>query len=80
MPVVLLSFSMMDLESLSPEHRAWVIHSEQLWRKAHDIAARNPDVDVSGIYHVLRNLEKTPTQRLRDILGIGQALFRTHRR
>jgi hypothetical protein len=70
----------MDLESLSPEHRSWVLHDNELWRRAYEIAAKNPGVDVSGIHHVLRNLEKTPSERLRDALEIGRAIRRSQRR
>jgi hypothetical protein len=68
----------LDLNTLSPAERDWVIRNEKVWRRAHEIAAKNPGVDVSGIYHVLKNLEKTPSQRLRDALKHGRAFFRAH--
>jgi hypothetical protein len=70
---------MSELDSLTPEERAWVVRDEKLWRRAHEIASRNPGVDAGGIYHVLRNLEKTPSERLRAALRHGR-LFRIHRR
>jgi len=68
------------LDHLAPEQRAWVIEDEQLWRRAHDLAAAHPGVDVSGIYHVLRNLQKTPAERLRTALDHGRALIRPRAR
>ncbi len=68
-----------SLEALSPSERAWIIADEARWRLAHTIAEQNPGLDVGGIYHALRNLEKTPTERLRDGLMHGK-LFRADRR
>jgi len=56
---------------LSPEDRAWLIADEKRWREAYAIAERS-GVDASGVYRVLRNLEKTPTQRLRAALQHGR--------
>ncbi len=72
------TFRVAPAEQLSPEQRAWVIENEQLWRRAHEIAARNPGVDVGGIYHVLRNLKKPPAERLRAALEHGRHFFRAH--
>jgi hypothetical protein len=68
---------MSGLDALSPEERAWVLRDEQRWRQAHEIAAANPGVDAGGVYRVLRNLEKTPGERLRDALKHGR-LFGVH--
>jgi len=70
---------MSELDRLTPEQRAWVVRDEKRWRRAHEIAQANPGLDVSGVYHVLRNLEKTPTQRLRAALHHGR-LFGVHGR
>jgi hypothetical protein len=37
---------------------------EALWRQAAAIAARHPGMDVSGVYHALQNLQRTPEERL----------------
>ena len=66
-------------DSLTPEAQAWLIRDEARWRRAHEIASRHPGVDVSGVYRVLRNLEKTPSERLRAALEHGR-LFRTDAR
>ena len=50
--------------SLDDEQRAWLDQDERLWREAHSLAARHPQLDVSGIYHTLRNLGRSPTERL----------------
>jgi hypothetical protein len=67
------------LDELSEQERAWVQRNEERWRQARAIASEHPGMDVSGVYHVLRNLEKTPTQRLRDALRHGR-LFGAHAR
>jgi hypothetical protein len=70
---------MSELDSLPPEHRAWLVVDEQRWRRAHEIVRMNPGVDVSGVYRVLRNLEKTPSERLRAALHHGR-FFGVHQR
>jgi hypothetical protein len=60
------------LQSLSAEERAWVIADEKRWRRARRIVAAHPGIDASGVYHVIRNLEKTPSERLRAALQHGQ--------
>jgi hypothetical protein len=70
---------MSSFESLTPEERAWLVIDERRWRRAHEIAARNPGVDAGGIYRVIRNLEKSPGERLRAALHHGR-LFSAHRR
>jgi hypothetical protein len=61
---------------LTADERAWVLHSEALWRKATEIAEEDPAVDVSDVYHVLRNLELPPAQRLRNGLTRVRVLRR----
>jgi len=56
------------VDTLTPEERAWLTADEERWRRARHIAERNPGMDPGGVYHVLRNLEKTPTERLRQAL------------
>jgi hypothetical protein len=64
-----------DAAELTEAERAWLVKDEERWRCATDIASRHPGMDVSGVYHVLRNLEKTPSERLRAGLAHGR-LFR----
>ena len=60
-----------EFEALSPDQQAWLIRDELMWQQAHEIALRE-NVDVSGVYHALRNLEKTPSERLRNGLRHGR--------
>jgi len=62
-----------ELENLTDQQRDWVLHSEALWREAHAIAAANPGVDPGDVYHALRCLELSPSQRL----GRGLTRVRT---
>lgn len=68
-----------QLAGLTPEQRAWLVTDERRWQRARAIAARHPGMDFSGVYRVLRNLEKTPTERLRAGLMHGR-LFRADSR
>jgi hypothetical protein len=52
------------LAGLTRPQREWAVHSEQLWSRAHAIAAAHPGIDVSDVYHALRCLEATPSRRL----------------
>ena len=54
-----------ELPHLTEEQRRWAIEAEALWRRAMTIAERHPGMDVSGVYHVLWNLRRTPEERLR---------------
>ena len=63
---------------LTDEQREWAVHSELLWRKARTIAASNPELDPGDIYHALRALERTPSERLRAALQRGR--LRAHSR
>jgi hypothetical protein len=56
---------MSGIEHLTDEQRARVLHSEELWRKAHAIVRGRPDLDASDVYHALQTLELSPTERLR---------------
>ena len=57
------------MADLTPEQRAWAIEHEALWRRAMDIAANHPGMDVSGVYHVLCNLRRPVEERLRRCLA-----------
>jgi hypothetical protein len=65
---------MSESDSITPEQRRWLERDERRWQRAVSIAARHPGVDVGGVYGVLRNLEKTPSQRLRAALSHGRLL------
>ena len=65
------------LEDLTDAQRAWVLHSEALWREAHAIAAANPGVDAGDAYHALRCLDLPPADRLRR--GLTRVRYRPHR-
>jgi hypothetical protein len=58
------------------EQQAWITHSESLWRAAHDLARRHPEHDPSDLYHALRCLELTPSERLRA--GLQRGRLRTY--
>ncbi|HEY2410453.1 MAG TPA: hypothetical protein VGM29_17090 [Polyangiaceae bacterium] len=70
---------MADLSGHTADEQAWLVRDEARWRRAHEIAAEQPGMDVSGVYRVLRNLEKTPSERLRAALQHGR-LFSTPQR
>jgi hypothetical protein len=53
------------LTEVTTEQRRELLRSEASWRKAQDIVKGRPDLDVSDVYHVLRNLELPPAERLR---------------
>lgn len=59
-------------QALSPEQRAFVTAREPLWRRAHQIAASNPGVDASDVYHVLTTWNEAPSERLRRSLRRGR--------
>lgn len=65
--------------TLTKEEEAWVLKDEKRWSLARRIASRHPGTDVGGVYHVLRNLEKTPSERLKAALHHGR-LFGLNRR
>lgn len=54
-----------EFSHLTEEERRLTVEAEALWRRAMVIAARHPGMDVSGVYHVLQNLRRTPEERLR---------------
>jgi hypothetical protein len=64
-------------ETLTPEQREWLAHSEALWARARRLEAAHPEHDASDLYHALRHLEYTPSERLR--LGLSRARIRARR-
>src|SRR5262245_18495525 len=67
-----------DVESLTEAEHAWFLHREELWRRAHVIAADHPGLDPGDVYHALRALELTPSERLRR--GLTRVQRRPHTR
>lgn len=63
---------------LNDEQREWLVRSEALWRKAHAIVSKRPDLDAGDVYHALRNLELPPAERLRR--GLTRVRVRPHAR
>jgi hypothetical protein len=60
------------LADLTPQQRAWAMASERLWQRAHALAAQHPQCDVSDLYHALRCLQLTPSERLAAGLRRGR--------
>ncbi len=69
---------MAGVDDLTSEQRAWVVHSEALWRTAHRIVSGRTDLDVGDVYHALRTLELSPSERLRR--GLTRVRVRPHAR
>lgn len=67
-----------EIQNLTEDERAWVYHSEALWREAHGIAAANAGVDPGDVYHALRCLELPPAERLHR--GLTRVRDRSHLR
>ena len=59
-------------DGLTDDQRTWVAHSESLWRQAREIAAIHAGIDAGDVYHALRCLELSPTERLRQGLSRGR--------
>jgi hypothetical protein len=59
-------------EALASEDERWLAKGRALWLETTEIAAHSPDVDLSGVYHVLWNLERSPSERLRRGLQHGR--------
>jgi hypothetical protein len=66
------------LEGLTDAQRAWAVRAEALWRRAHALADAHPEHDVSDLYHALRCLQLSPTDRLR--LGLRRGRLRADAR
>lgn len=60
-------------DELTSDEQALVRADEAVWRRAHEIAARDSTLDVSGIYHTLLNFRRTPEERLARSLSIARA-------
>jgi hypothetical protein len=58
-----------SVEQPTAEQRDWIERVEPLWRRAHAIAAKNPRLDVSDVFHVLFGWNDPPSTRLRRALS-----------
>jgi hypothetical protein len=67
-----------NLADLTEAERAWALHSEQLWAQAHRIADAQPGIDAGDVYHTLRCLELSPSERLAR--GLSRGRLRTYAR
>jgi hypothetical protein len=67
-----------NLAALSDHERSEAMHSESLWRRAHEIVTRYPNLDAGDVYHALRALELAPSERLRR--GLSRGRLRAHAR
>jgi len=61
-----------NLAHLTEAERAWARHSEELWAQARSIAAACPNIDAGDVYHSLRCLELSPSERLARGLSRGR--------
>jgi hypothetical protein len=59
-------------EPLTAEQQAWLVANESRWKRARRIVGSHADLDLRGVYRVLRNLEKSPSERLRAALLHGR--------
>jgi len=51
---------------------SWLLRSEAMWRRAHEIVGDEAGIDVGDVYHALQCLDLTPIERLRRGLGRGR--------
>ena len=65
-----------ELALLAPEERAWVEADLSLRRRAAQLAERL-GLDASDVYHQLKHLARSPSERLR--LGLAHGRLRSHR-
>ena len=67
-----------DRANLLEREDEWWRHSEALWREAHALADAATGIDAGDVYHALRCLELSPTERLRR--GLTRVRHRPHTR
>ncbi len=60
-----------ELAQLTPEQRAWVQADLALRAQAREIAGRL-QLDEGDVYHQLKQLRRTPSERLRQGLAHGR--------
>jgi hypothetical protein len=66
-----------ELTDIKPEDRQWVLENEARWRRAHELAAAHPRLDVGDFYHVLCTINETPSERVRRSLRHARLRTRT---
>lgn len=66
------------LSGLTEAQQAWAVRSEAMWRRAHAVVSQHPELDPSDVYHALRCLQLTPSQRL--AAGLRRGRLRAHAR
>lgn len=59
-------------DGLDADQRAWLLERDHLWRRAHEVVGEHPHLDVSDVYHALRNLKLAPAERLKRGLSRGR--------
>jgi len=67
-----------EVSKLSEANRQWLVADEAVWARSHEIVGRHPHLDVSGVYHTLKNLQRSPAERLRR--GLAHARLGPYRR
>jgi hypothetical protein len=65
-------------DARTAEQDQWTARSTARWTTAHAIARQHPTLDAGDVYHALRCLELTPTERLRA--GLQRGRLRTYAR
>ncbi len=64
------------LAGLTPDQRLAAVESERRWRRAYALSRAHPEMDPSDVYHALRCLELSVTDRLRLGLRRGRLRWR----
>ncbi len=67
---------MVKFDGLTDAQRAWLIEDERLWCKAYEIVSKYPHLDVGGVHHTLRNMRRSPEERLKR--GLRRIVPSTH--
>jgi hypothetical protein len=60
-------------DQLTDAERAWLEADERCWTRARRIADVHAQLDLTDIYHTLKNFERSPEERLRRGLRYGRA-------
>ena len=63
------------MRSVNPSEREWIEHDDALRRRARELG-RATGRDEDDLYRTLRQLERTPSERLE--LGLRHARLRVH--
>jgi hypothetical protein len=61
-----------ELAVLSPDERAWVERELTLRARARELAVRL-ELDVTDVHHQLKQLQRSPAERLKRGLALGNA-------